>query len=252
MVLALEMNWDDLLNEGRFRPPSEERSNVDRRNAFEDDYTRLIFSSAVRRLQDKAQVFPLDNSDFVRTRLTHSLEVSAIGRSIGASVENELADKCKHLFKKEHIGKISSILAVVGLAHDLGNPPFGHFGECAIQEYFKNWFEKGNGAELTNEQKQDFINFEGNAQSFRLLSKLHYLIDENGFNMTFATLASLLKYPRSSVEGNVKGSQKVSYKKFGYFQTEKDTFDRVKNETGIKSYRHPIAFLLEAADLMKI
>lgn len=243
------MNWDELLNDGRFRPHSQQKSEFDGRNEFEDDYTRLIFSSPIRRLQDKAQVFPLDNSDFVRTRLTHSIEVSAIGRSLGASVERALVSKRSDVFNKEHVGKLSSILAAAGLIHDLGNPPFGHFGELAIQHYFEKKLEEPLFNTLQHLEKEDFKKFEGNAQCFRLLTKLQYVIDENGYNCTFATLASMLKYPRSSVEGN-KGRDypRVSYKKFGYLTSEKETFNLVKEKTGIEAFRHPLAFLLEAAD----
>lgn len=241
------MQWDSLLCEERFREHSEKVSGTDGRNAFENDYSRVVFSSAVRRLQDKAQVFPLDNSDFIRTRLTHSMEVSALGRSIGASVENELINKKSYLFNEKHRGKLGPILSTVGLLHDLGNPPFGHFGESVIQKFFKDWFSNGYGKELTIEEKEDFMNFEGNAQSFRLAHKLQYLIDENGFNLTFATLSSLLKYPRSSTEGNQKNGT-ASYKKFGYFQAEKRSFEIIREFTGTGNFRHPLAFLLEAAD----
>lgn len=241
------MQWDDLLCEERFREHSQKVSKTDGRNAFENDYSRVVFSSAVRRLQDKAQVFPLDNSDFIRTRLTHSIEVSALGRSIGVSVENELINKKSYLFNDKHRGKLGAILATVGLLHDLGNPPFGHFGESVIQQFFNKWFDEGHGDELTSEEKGDLIHFEGNAQSFRLAHKLQYLIDENGFNLTFATLSSLLKYPRSSVEGNQKNGT-ASYKKFGYFQAEKNSFEVIRQCTGTGKFRHPLAFLLEAAD----
>lgn len=243
------MKWDDLLCEKRFREHSQKVSNTDGRNSFENDYSRVVFSSAVRRLQDKAQVFPLDNSDFIRTRLTHSIEVSALGRSIGASVENELINKRSYLFNEGHRGKLGAILSTVGLLHDLGNPPFGHFGESVIQEYFKSWFSKNQieSERLTAEEKGDLIHFEGNAQSFRLAHKLQYLIDENGFNLSFATLSSLLKYPRSSNEGNQKNGT-TSYKKFGYFQAEKYSFEEIRRCTGTNGFRHPLAFLLEAAD----
>jgi len=256
-----KMDWDLLLSGVRLRngqvKDRTENNEFDLRNDFDDDYGRLIFSSAVRRLQDKAQVFPLDNSDFVRTRLTHSLEVSTIGRSIGVSIEENLINDRK--LKIEHKGKISALLAIVGLIHDLGNPPYGHFGEEAIQSFFKNWFEndeqgKQLSEKLTDEQKADFTNFEGNAQTFRLLSKLNNLKDEYGYNLSAASLASILKYPRSSIEGN-KGSDEreakglgVSYKKFGYLQSEAERFESVKTYTGIDKHRHPVTFLLEAAD----
>lgn len=251
------MNWDDLLNSNTYRTRSP-LGPVDRRNAFENDYMRLIFSAPVRRLQDKAQVFPLDNSDFVRTRLTHSLEVSSIGRSIGISVERILSQERSDLFNiEEHSGKISSILATVGLIHDLGNPPYGHYGESAIQNFFKDWFKNNptgisfkTNAENTD-KAMDFETFEGNAQTFRLLKKLQFLKDDNSFNLTYATLASVIKYPRSSTEGNKdvkKDTLGISFKKFGYFQAEKAAFQELVDKTGIGNYRHPLAFLLEAAD----
>jgi len=252
-----EMSWDMLLSGVRLRKQEVMvREEDDERNDFDDDYSRLIFSSSVRRLQDKAQVFPLDSSDFVRTRLTHSHEVSTIGRSLGISVEGHLIKNGQ--LEEKHRGKISSLLAVAGLVHDLGNPPYGHFGEASIQQFFKDWFEtdKGKGVKevLTPEQAADFENFEGNAQTFRLLTKLHNLKHEFGYDLSVASLASIIKYPRSSTEGN-KGKEErnlgglgVSYKKFGYLQAEAERFKKVKECTGMAEYRHPITFLLEAAD----
>jgi dGTPase len=260
-MTSTKMDWNSLLSGVRLRDGQVKdrtlHNEYDLRNDFDDDYGRLIFSSAVRRLQDKAQVFPLDNSDFVRTRLTHSLEVSTIGRSLGVSIEENLINMGK--LEIEHKGKISALLAVIGLIHDLGNPPYGHFGEAAIQRFFSNWFEndeKGNKVrEILKEKKAaDFTNFEGNAQTFRLLSKLNNLKDEYGYNLSAAALASILKYPRSSVEGN-KGSKEredtnlgISYKKFGYLQSESNRFEEVRRFTGIDKFRHPVSFLLEAAD----
>ncbi|WP_338589535.1 dNTP triphosphohydrolase [Paenibacillus sp. Y5S-9] len=254
-----KMNWDQLLSGIRLRDGKVKdrtlHNEYDLRNDFDDDYSRLIHSSAVRRLQDKAQVFPLDNSDFVRTRLTHSHEVSTIGRSLGISIESLLIAEEK--LSIDHKGKLSSLLAVAGLLHDLGNPPYGHFGEAAIQKFFKLWFEN-EGAKfkenLGEEKYADFVNFEGNAQTFRLASKLNNLFDEYGFNLSVASLASILKYPRSSTEGNKSDSDRrddqlgISYKKFGYLQAEAERFDAVKLHTNIGESRHPITFLLEAAD----
>ncbi|ULO07039.1 dNTP triphosphohydrolase [Paenibacillus sp. 19GGS1-52] len=254
-----KMNWNSLLSGIRLRDGKvKDRisyNEYDLRNDFDDDYSRLVSSSAVRRLQDKAQVFPLDNSDFVRTRLTHSHEVSTIGRSLGISIENRLISD--NLLDIEHKGKLGSLLAVAGLMHDLGNPPYGHFGEAAIQKFFSNWFEKEGlkFRKILGEQKcADFTNFEGNAQTFRLISKLNNLFDEYGFNLSAASLASILKYPRSSIEGNKDDDTRkqnnygVSYKKFGYLQAETERFDAVKHYTGISIHRHPVTFLLEAAD----
>ncbi|KLV28946.1 deoxyguanosinetriphosphate triphosphohydrolase [Priestia megaterium] len=245
-------HWEHLLSKDKARNSSTVQKSVhDGRNPFEEDYSRLVFSAPVRRLQDKAQVFPLDKSDYVRTRLTHSLEVSSIARSIGSSIENKLIKEKPEL--NEIIrGKLSSILATIGLVHDIGNPPFGHFGESVIQTFFKEWFKEEKNQQfvntLTPEQKADFENFEGNTQTFRLLTKLNYLIDDKGYNLTFATLASIVKYPRSSIEGNRPKDKRISYHKFGYFQSEKATFEAVKEKTQIRSSRHPLAFLLEASD----
>ncbi|WP_049895104.1 dGTP triphosphohydrolase [Paenibacillus antibioticophila] len=254
-----KMNWEQLLCGIRLRDKAvkdrTKYNEFDLRNDFDDDYSRLIHSSAVRRLQDKAQVFPLDNSDFIRTRLTHSHEVSTIGRSLGISVEEYLIAAKK--IDPAHRGKLGALLAVAGLMHDLGNPPYGHFGESAIQNFFRYWFDN-EGAEykkILGEKKcADFINFEGNAQTFRLVTKLNNLFDEFGFNLSVSSLASILKYPRSSTEGNKedivreKENLGISYKKFGYLQAEADRFEAVREHTGIGESRHPITFLLEAAD----
>ncbi|MFW5794886.1 MAG: deoxyguanosinetriphosphate triphosphohydrolase [Bacillota bacterium] len=244
--MSYKMNWEDLLNDDRFRGHSVKKSESDGRNEFEGDYSRIVFSSAFRRLQDKAQVFPLEKSDYVRTRLTHSMEVSAIARSIGFSIEKKLFDK--KLLDRKYESKISSLLAVAGLIHDLGNPPFGHHGEEVIQCFFEEWFEKNPDLanKLNNKEQADFTNFEGNAQTFRLITKLQYLIGENGYNLTYGTLATILKYPHNSIEGN-KDNRGVGFKKFAYFQSEKNKFDKVKKETGL-IYRHPLTYLLEAAD----
>ncbi|MCC3647426.1 dNTP triphosphohydrolase [Cytobacillus oceanisediminis] len=253
-----KMEWDDLLSGVRLRKReiATRDNEYDQRNDFDDDYSRLIFSSSVRRLQDKAQVFPLDSSDFIRTRLTHSHEVSTIGRSLGISIEKKLNSEGK--LHEKHIGKISSLLAVAGLVHDLGNPPYGHFGEAAIQQFFKDWFKTEEGKkvkeEIGPEKAADFEYFEGNAQTFRLLTRLHNLKHEYGYDLSVASLASIIKYPRSSTEGN-KNSEKrkaaklgISYKKFGYLQSEKEKFEQLIEFTGIGKYRHPVTFLLEAAD----
>lgn len=244
--MSNKMNWDDLLNENRFRQHSVKKSEADGRNEFEGDYSRIVFSSAFRRLQDKAQVFPLEKSDYVRTRLTHSMEVSAIARSLGFSIEKKLFDE--ELLDKKYESKISSLLAVAGLIHDLGNPPFGHHGEEVIQCFFEDWFKNNStlAKKLNNREKEDLTNFEGNAQTFRLITKLQYLIGENGYNLTYGTLATILKYPHDSMAGN-KNNSSVGHKKFAYFQSEKDKFEKVKRETGL-IYRHPLTYLLEAAD----
>ncbi|WP_281217263.1 dGTP triphosphohydrolase [Lysinibacillus capsici] len=245
--------WNNYLSGIRLKKGKvKDRDKDDSRNDYEDDYSRLIFSPSVRRLQDKAQVFPLDSSDFVRTRLTHSLEVSTLGRSIGISVEQKLIEAFK--LDEQHRGKISSLLAVAGLIHDLGNPPYGHYGEEAIQSFFKTWIGEQKNIFLTEDEKEDFYNFEGNAQTLRILTKLHTLKHNYGFDLSVASMASIIKYPRSSKEGNKDKSEReklglgVSYKKFGYLQAEKERFEQIKEYTNIGDSRHPVSFLLEAAD----
>ena len=240
--------WEQLLNPKTFRPRSDIKLS-DGRDPFENDYGRLISSSAVRRLQDKTQVFPLEKSDFIRTRLTHSLEVSSIGRSIGKSIEKYLIDN-KKLDREKYGGQISSLLSTVGLIHDIGNPPFGHFGEEAIQSFFTKYFEDGENTKGWNEQEMaDFKYFDGNVQSFRILKKLQFLVDEFSYNLTFPTLASIIKYPKSSIDGNKgKHSTNVADKKFGYFISETDDYNSLSSHLGLNGKRHPIAYLLEAAD----
>ncbi|MGL5367617.1 MAG: dGTP triphosphohydrolase [Cetobacterium somerae] len=234
------MKWNKLLCEKRFKQSSNEAYEFDERNEFDKDYSRIISSSSFRRLQDKIQVYPLKRGDFVRTRLTHSLEVSHIASSIGKSIE-------KYLQRGDQ--KISSLLSVTGLIHDLGNPPFGHSGEYIIQDFFKEYLKKsGYDNILTNIQKEDLLCFDGNVQTFRILRKLQYLGDKDSYNLTYATLATIMKYPTNSVEGNKKDKGKLIERKFGYFDSEKSDYDKIFEEMGIKGKRHPITFLLEAAD----
>lgn len=234
----MNRHWDTLLSEKRFKESSAEKLEYDNRNSFASDYSRIIFSSSFRRLQDKTQVFPLKRGDFVRTRLTHSLEVSHIASSMGKSIERNLN------FSHD---KISSILSVAGLIHDLGNPPFGHFGEFVIQKFFKEFFEK-NSYNLSQIQKNDLIYFDGNVQTFRILKKLQYLGNEHGYNLTYATLATIIKYPNNSVNGNNKDSENIQEKKFGYFYSEEKDYEKINKTLNLKNKRHPLTFLLEAAD----
>jgi dGTPase len=250
------MEWDKLLNEKRRRISNAAK---DHRNEFEKDFDRIINSSSLRRLQDKAQVFPLQENDFIRTRLTHSLEVSSLGRSFGYNIGEKLLTDGK-IDDLDFPRKISSVLSVACLVHDLGNPPFGHFGEDVIQTWFKKWFssnefrkleqdffDKYRRTLLNDQQKNDFINFEGNAQALRILTKLQFLNDQYGINFTYATLAVLLKYPRCSLEKD-KDSELKSFTKFGYFKSENSIFEDVRIQTGIGRFRHPLTFLMEAAD----
>lgn len=238
--------WEQLLEPFTFRTRTASRP-IDGRDPFEQDYGRLISSSPIRRLQDKTQVFPLEKSDYIRTRLTHSLEVSYIGSSIGKSIEKYLIDEKKYLNKK-YVGQLSSLLRCSGLIHDLGNPPFGHFGETAIKDYFKNYF-KNRDINLSEQEKADFLYFDGNVQTFRILRKLHFFKDEHSFNLTFPTLASIIKYPSNSLEGNQgKGTKEIRKKKYGYYCSEEEDYKLISKELGLNNKRHAIVYLMEAAD----
>ena len=242
-----KQRWKKLLIDKTFRDKSA-KHDFDGRNPFEGDYGRLISSSPIRRLQDKTQVFPLEQSDFIRTRLTHSLEVSYIASSIGLSIEKFLLEK--QYIEDSHKGYISSLLRVGGLIHDLGNPPFGHFGEEAIRNYFKDFFkQKENTEGLTEQEQKDFLNFDGNVQTFRILRKLHFFKDEYSFNLTYPSLACIIKYPFSSIDGNKgKEAKHVALKKFGFFSSERKDFQEISKELNLKNQRHPVTYLLEAAD----
>jgi dGTPase len=254
--------WSLLLNEKRFREKSSTIKS-DGRNTFENDYGRLISSAPIRRLQDKTQVFPLEESDYIRTRLTHSLEVSYLASSIGQSIENLLLKKEE--LDPELKGNLSSLLRVAGLVHDLGNPPFGHFGEEAIKKFFKRYFKDNKKTTLSNLEKADFENFDGNVQTLRILSKLYYFGDEFGYNLNYSSLATIIKYPSNSIDGNKKllaqndynnldtedvktHTYEISKKKFGFFQSEKEMYSEIDNHLKLEHRRHPVVYLLEAAD----
>lgn len=248
------MNWKNILCEDRIRQFSKSTSSRDLRTEFEKDYHRIISSAAFRRLQDKTQVFPLDKNDYVRTRLTHSLEVSSFARSLGQSVgQSIINNNLSSDFSYEQRESISDILECAGLIHDIGNPPFGHFGESAIQDWCKNNFVKLTFKEkkideiLSDEQKNDFYHFEGNAQALRVVSKLHFLVDENGMNLTKALLSTIIKYPVCST-GIDKNSGNIRTKKMGYFDADKDIFENVDASVGSNGNRNPLTYLLEAAD----
>ena len=202
-----EFKWSDILSDKRVKEYKVTRETYDVRTDFENDYERILFSASFRRLQDKAQVFPLEKEDFVRTRLTHSFEVSAIAKSLGRSIGNELIEKTKEYEDKVDLNMVNDIcevLSCAGLIHDLGNPPFGHFGETAIREWFEDKLLKNEDGsytfnfdkhtfKLTEQEALDFMNFEGNAQVLRILTKLHFIIDKNGMNLTSAVLNSIIK-----------------------------------------------------------
>lgn len=249
------MDWRQLLSTKRSRGVSGRRgAGSDLRSEFEKDYQRIIGSASFRRLQDKTQVFPLDKSDFIRTRLTHSLEVSSFAKSLGQNIgENILAFHRDAGFTPRMKEDICNILQCAGLIHDIGNPPFGHFGEVEIREWFERELSvrKFRGkpiADLLSEQmKQDLYHFEGNAQALRLVTKLHFLVDDNGMNLTYALLGTMIKYPVSSLEAN-KRSPDIKDKKMGYYYADREIFEDIQRETGTNGKRHPLTFILEAAD----
>lgn len=248
------LNWQKLLSDKRERRPQPKSGDsvevaddsLIARNEFDADYDRIVGSSSVRRLQDKAQVFPLQENDVVRTRLTHSVEVSAMARSFGKAVGNQLLKK--ELISAEQIDKLASLLQVAGLIHDLGNPPFGHYGETVIRNWFEKYFSTNDmtgphKAELSEQEKNDFRLFDGNVQNLRIVSKLQTQNDIHGANFTYATLGTIMKYPWAS--DNRPGSKK----KIGYFKSEQKLAKEVREELGLEeNVRHPATYLLEAAD----
>jgi dGTPase len=252
------MNWEQLLSLKR-QGDTSKRLRVeqdDTRLGFEVDYDRIIFSSAFRSLQDKTQVIPLSKTDFVHTRLTHSLEVSVVGRSLGRLVGKKIIEKYPYLKEIHgyHMNDFGAIVAAASLAHDIGNPPFGHSGEKAIGEYFSI----GNGQQykehLSDKEWQDLIDFEGNANGFSVLTASRPGI-EGGLRISYATLGAFMKYPKESLPK--KPTQNIADKKYGFFQTDKDFFNEVAVDMGmlpnksgddIGFERHPLAYLVEAAD----
>ena len=252
------MKWEQLLSLRRQGDTGKRlRSEQDdTRLGFEVDYDRIIFSAAFRSLQDKTQVIPLSKTDFVHTRLTHSLEVSVVGRSIGRLVGKTIIEKYPHL-KEVHgyqMNDFGAIVAAACLAHDIGNPPFGHSGEKAIGEYFKNGKGKQYKDQLTEKQWQDLIDFEGNANGFSVLTSSRPGI-EGGLRISYATLGAFMKYPKESLPK--KPTTAIADKKYGFFQQDKLFFQEVADELGLipnKSAgnigyeRHPLAYLVEAAD----
>ncbi len=251
------MEWKKLLCSDRVRNYKNPASS-DFRTEYEKDYHRIIGSASFRRLQDKTQVFPLDHSDFIRTRLTHSLEVSSFAKSLGQNISKRLwMEQIDPDFLPEYQGYFCDILQCAGLLHDMGNPPFGHFGETAIRDWFKknlsriSYHRKDGRIQpvseiLTEQMQKDFYYFEGNTQALRLVSKLHYLVDENGMNLTKALLGTIIKYPGSSLERNCDSH--IKHKKMGYYYAERKLFADLQESLGTYGNRHPLAFILEAAD----
>lgn len=247
-----KLSWDRLLSPKRSREFVRTNAN-DVRSEFRKDYHRIIGSASFRRLQDKTQVFPLDRGDFVRTRLTHSLEVSSFAGSLGDTIFRRLIRDGRTEITDEMREACCDILECAGLVHDIGNPPFGHFGEYTIREWFGTHLSElsFNGKPvselLTDRMKGDLLNFEGNAQALRVLTKLHYLIDEHGMNLTFALLNTIIKYPVTSLGINKKSGD-IKDKKMGYYLTEDSLYRDIVNATGAVDCRYPLTFILEAAD----
>ncbi|GAB3709753.1 deoxyguanosinetriphosphate triphosphohydrolase [Flavobacterium koreense] len=252
------MNWEQLLSLKR-QGDKGKRLRIeqdDTRLGFEVDYDRIIFSSAFRSLQDKTQVIPLSKTDFVHTRLTHSLEVSVVGRSIGRLVGKKIIEKYPHLQEIHgyQANDFGAIVAAASLAHDIGNPPFGHSGEKAIGEYFSIGKGQKYKEQLTDKEWQDLIDFEGNANGFSVLTSSRPGI-EGSIRLTYAVLGAFIKYPKESLPK--KPTSNIADKKYGFFQTDKEFFKEVANELGLIANksgndigyeRHPLAYLVEAAD----
>jgi len=244
------MNWIQLLSDRRVGEEPAHRGQL--RSRFEQDYDRIIFSYPFRMLQDKTQVFPLPKQDFVHTRLTHSLEVASVGRSLGKLAGEMLIEKHPEI---KDIGFTSHdfglIVSAASLMHDLGNPPFGHAGENAISVYFQG-SESSIRQHVTDKEWADLINFEGNAQGFRLVNRRNF----QGLKLTFATQGAFSKYPRESLIFNQEKWRK-SQKKYGFYQSNKEIFEELADDTGLLRLnvepdvawcRHPLTFLVEAAD----
>ena len=248
------MNWNTLISAKRFGLEEFHEERRENRSEFQRDYDRLVFSAPFRRLQNKTQVFPLPGSIFVHNRLTHSLDVSCVGRSLGNDVSKALLIRHPEL-QNSFLPEIGSIVSAACLAHDLGNPPFGHSGERAISTFFSEGKgmalkdKQPNGEQLTSTQWEDLTHFEGNANAFRLLTHQFEGRRKGGFVLTYSTLASIVKYPFSSSLAGKKS-------KFGFFTTEEESFSRIAEELGmrklngspLKYARHPLVYLVEAAD----
>lgn len=251
------MNWEQLLSLKRFGDTEKRiRAKQDEtRLGFEVDFDRIIFSSAFRSLQDKTQVIPLSETDFVHTRLTHSLEVSVVGRTLGRSVGKVILERHPNLKELGYtFNDFGAITAAAAVMHDIGNPPFGHSGEKAIGEFFNT----GNGHKykehLKEKEYQDLIDFEGNANGFKILTESKEGA-QGGLRLSYGTLGAFMKYPKESLPK--KPSTHIVDKKYGFFQAEKEAFLEVVNDLGLKKksttedlsfYRHPLAYLVEAAD----
>ena len=244
------MEWKQLISNKRFGQEHKHAERHDDRSEFKRDYDRLIFSSAFRRLQNKTQVFPLPGSIFVHNRLTHSLEVASVGMSIGNDISRRVIQKRPEL-KDTLVEEIGTIVSAACLAHDLGNPPFGHSGEKAIQTFFSEGPGQKIKSMVSSEFWDDITHFEGNANAFRILTHRFKGRRQGGFVMTYSMLASIVKYPFAScLAGN--------HAKFGFFASEAESYRKIADELGIfcksapgeplKYARHPLVYMVEAAD----
>ena len=250
------MNWKQLTTNKRYGLEEKYDTVKEDRTQFQRDFDRLIFSAPFRRMQNKTQVFPLPGSVFVHNRLTHSLEVSSVGRSLGLDCGHEIIKRHENL-GEDFAVSLGAIVSAACLAHDMGNPPFGHSGEKAICSFFSEGrgarlrdYVSPEGEKLTDALWSDITHFDGNANTFRLLTHQFAGRRQGGFVMTYATLAAIVKYPYSSALSPKPG-------KFGFFETEKDDFLRIARELGmpctvtpqgVSSVRHPLVYLVEAAD----
>ncbi|GAA4143441.1 deoxyguanosinetriphosphate triphosphohydrolase [Sphingobacterium kyonggiense] len=250
------MNWKQLISAKRWgyedRVPNEQ---FDARSEFQRDYDRLIFSSPFRRLQNKTQVFPLPGAVFVHNRLTHSLEVASVGRSLGRLFYNLVKKNNPNIDEEApFLQEVGNIVSAACLSHDLGNPAFGHSGEAAISSFFTD----GKGMKyqelVSKEQWADLTHFEGNANALRILTHPFKGKDPRGFALTYTSLAAIVKYPCAAIDGHIKGSH--HRKKYGFFDAEKAVFEKIAQELGLKKdpsnpggyVRHPLVYLVEAAD----
>lgn len=245
------MNWEQLYSNKRLASSSPAQTGSGRGDYIRD-YDRVIFSSPFRKLQNKTQVFPLPGAFFVHNRLTHSLEVASVGRSLGKLAGEKIAEKYKGAFSKTtddfYRFELSDVIQTACLAHDIGNPPFGHFGEEAIRAFFEDFFSRNKGLELNPQQIRDFTKFEGNANAFRILTTLFV---KAGLKLTYTTLASVVKYPADSLQGFDK--TRLATKKSGFMHSEAPFFREIATELGIPEKeagyaRHPFVYLVEAAD----
>ena len=257
------MNWETLYSSQRTGVAESKNRTYDPvRNSFQRDYDRIIFSSPFRRLQNKTQVFPLPGSVFVHNRLTHSLEVTSVGRSLGKAVGELIAARHSDSgsdFREFYRHELASVIASACLAHDIGNPPFGHSGEDAIRTFFEQMEGDLKGMitdALTPNQLRDFEKFEGNSNALRVLTHHYNEKDPGGYRLTYATLAAIVKYPCSSTAGFDNHSGLIATKKSGFFDSEASTYFQIAESLGIPAVagranvfaRHPYVYLTEAAD----